>query len=140
MGAVFTTKSSKTIDISVDVNGKRHRVSFMPSVLFGVKGESLYSTADDAVAEALKKHKYYGVYFYLKSEDAPVSEVETTKTIEDELRDPDTAVYDESVTTKGMAVAYVQGNYDGVFTATTVEDMKREAARKWNVIFKNWGK
>ena len=112
----------------------------MPSVLFGVKGESLYSTADDAMVQALKNHKYYGVYFFLKSEDAPVLINEVTMTIEDELLDPATAVYDESVTTKGMAVAYIQGNYDGVFTTTTVEDMKREAAQKWNVIFKNWGK
>lgn len=115
----------------------------MPSVLFGVKGESLYSTADDAMVQALKNHKYYGVYFFLKSEDSSTTSteaVEPAKTIEDELRDPDTAVYDETVTTKGMAVAYIQGNYDGVFTATTVEEMKREAARKWNVYFKNWGK
>ena len=140
MGAIFTTKSTKTIDISLRVNGELHRVSFMPSVLFGVKGESLYSTADDAMVQALKNHKYYGVYFFLKSEDAPVLINEVTMTIEDELLDPATAVYDESVTTKGMAVAYIQGNYDGVFTTTTVEDMKREAAQKWNVIFKNWGK
>ena len=140
MGAIFTTKSTKTIDISVKVNGKSHRVSFMPSVLFGIKGESLYSTADEEITKALKNHKYYGVYFFLKSEDAPVLINEVTKTIEDELLDPATAVYDETVTTKGMAVAYIQGHYDDVFTATTVEDMKREAARKWNVIFKNWGK
>ena len=140
MGAIFTTKSTKTIDISLRVNGELHRVSFMPSVLFGVKGESLYSTADDAMVQALKNHKYYGVYFFLKSEDAPVLINEVTKTIEDELKDPSTAVYDETVTTKGMAVAYIQGNYDDVFTASTVEEMKREAARKWNVIFKNWGK
>ena len=115
----------------------------MPSVLFGVKGESLYSTADDAIAEALKNHKYYGVYFFLKSEDNSETSAETTepvKTIEDELRDPETAIYDETVTTKGMAVAYIQGNYDAIFTTSTVEEMKREAARKWNVIFKNWGK
>lgn len=140
MGAIFTTKSTKTIDISVKVNGKSHRVSFMPSVLFGVKGESLYSTADEDITKALKNHKYYGVYFFLKSEDAPALIKDDAKTIEDELLDPATAVYDETVTTKGMAVAYIQGNYDGVFTTTTVEDMKREAARKWNVIFKNWGK
>lgn len=140
MGAIFTTKSTKTIDIGVEVNGKLQRISFMPSVLFGVKGESLFSTADEAVAEALKKHKHYGVYFFLKSEDAPAANAEKAKTIEDELRDPSTAVYNDTVTTKGMAVAYIQGNYDGVFTATTVEEMKREAARKWNVYFKNWGK
>lgn len=143
MGAIFTTKSTKTIDISLRVNGELHRVSFMPSVLFGVKGESLYSTADDAMVQALKNHKYYGVYFFLKSEDSSTTSTETVepaKTIEDELKDPATAVYDETVTTKGMAVAYIQGNYDDVFTATTVEEMKREAARKWNVNFKNWGK
>lgn len=140
MGAIFTTKSTKTIDISVKVNGKSHRVSFMPSVLFGVKGESLYSTADEDITKALKNHKYYGVYFFLKNEDAPVLIKDDAKTIEDELKDPATAVYDETVTTKGMAVAYIQGNYDDVFTATTVEEMKREAARKWNIIFKNWGK
>ena len=139
MGAIFTTKSTKTIDISVKVNGKSHRVSFMPSVLFGIKGESLDSTADEDITKALKNHKYYGVYFFLKSEDAPALIKDDAKTIEDELLDPATAVYDETVTTKGMAVAYIQGNYDGVFTTTTVEDMKREAARKWNVIFKNWG-
>lgn len=112
----------------------------MPSVLFGVKGESLYSTADDAMVQALKNHKYYGVYFFLKSEDAPVLINEEKKTIEDDLADPENAIIVESVTTKGMAVAYIQGMYGESFTATTVEDMKREAAQKWNVIFPKWGK
>jgi hypothetical protein len=140
MGAIFTTKSTKTIDISVKVNGKSHRVSFMPSVLFGIKGESLYSTADEEITQALKNHKYYGVYFFLKSEDAPVLINEEPKTIEDELTDIENAIIVESVTTKGMAVAYIQGMYGESFTATTVEDMKREAAQKWNVIFPKWGK
>lgn len=140
MGAIFTTKSTKTIDISVKVNGKSHRVSFMPSVLFGIKGESLYSTADEEITQALKNHKYYGVYFFLKSEDAPVLINEEEKTIEDDLADPENAIIVESVTTKGMAVAYIQGMYGESFTATTVEDMKREAAQKWNVIFPKWGK
>lgn len=112
----------------------------MPSVLFGVKGESLYSTADDAMVQALKNHKYYGVYFFLKSEDAPVLINEEEKAIEDDLADPENAIIVESVTTKGMAVAYIQGMYGESFTATTVEDMKREAAQKWNVIFPKWGK
>lgn len=112
----------------------------MPSVLFGVKGESLYSTADEDITKALKNHKYYGVYFFLKSEDAPVLINEEGKTIEDDLADPENAIIVESVTTKGMAVAYIQGMYGESFTATTVEDMKREAAQKWNVIFPKWGK
>lgn len=140
MGAIFTTRSTKTIDISIKVKGKVQRVSFMPSVLFGVKGESLYSTADDDIAEALKNHKYYGVYFFLKSEDAPVLINEETKTIEDELADADNAIIVDNVTTKGMAIAYIQGMYGESFTATTVEDMKREAAQKWNTLFPKWGK
>jgi hypothetical protein len=142
MGAIFTTKSTKTIDISVKVNGKSHRVSFMPSVLFGMKGESLYSTADEDITKALKNHKYYGVYFFLKSEDAPAPVLinEETKTIEDELTDPENAIIVESVTTKGMAIAYIQGMYGESFTTTTVEDMKREAAQKWNTLFPKWGK
>lgn len=140
MGAIFTTKSTKTIDISVKVNGKSHRVSFMPSVLFGMKGESLYSTADEDITKALKNHKYYGVYFFLKSEDAPVLINEEPKTIEDELCDPANPIIVESVTTKGMAIAYIQGMYGESFTTTTVEDMKREAAQKWNTLFPKWGK
>lgn len=143
MGAIFTTKSTKTIDISLRVNGVLHRVSFMPSVLFGVKGESLYSTADDAMVQALKNHKYYGVYFFLKSEDSSTTNteaVEPAKPIEDDLTDPENAIIVESVTTKAMAIAYIQGMYGESFTATSVEEMKREAAKKWNTLFPKWGK
>lgn len=115
----------------------------MPSVLFGVKGESLYSTADDAMVQALKNHKYYGVYFFLKSEDSPITSIEAVepaKTIEDELADAENAIIVENVTTKGMAVAYIQGMYGESFTTTSVEEMKREAAKKWNTLFPKWGK
>lgn len=119
-------------------------MSFTFPVLYGNKGVSTFSTNDTALVEALKAHPEYGSLFYIKEGDEGAEkgaiDTEVIKTIEDELLDPATAVYDETVTTKGMAVAYIQGNYDGVFTTTTVEDMKREAARKWNVIFKNWGK
>lgn len=143
MSAVFTTKSSSSISISVNVGGKTQRVSFIPAALFGVKGESLYSTADEALIEAMKKHKSFGVYFFLKSETAPVTTAnkkEIIKAIEDELADLENATIVESVTTKGMAVAYIQGMYGESFTSTTVEEMKREAAKKWNTLFPKWGK
>lgn len=147
MFAVFTTGSSLDLNMGIEVNGEVKYVKFIPAVLYGSKGESLFSTNDAALIDAMKKHHYYGVYYTVKEEindECSVNEAccttEPVKTIEEELRDPETAVYDETVTTKGMAVAYIQGNYDDVFTATTVEEMKREAARKWNVIFKNWGK
>lgn len=129
------------------VNGRIHNVKFVPSTLFGVKGESLYSTADEAVAEAMKKHKNFGVLYFLKSESMSEEEVTNKKveetehkTIEDELVDAENAIIVESVTTKGMAIAYIQGMYGESFTATTVEDMKREAAQKWNTLFPKWGK
>ena len=140
---VFTTGGSICPKICVEVRGKLVNVNFIPSVLFGVRGESTFATRDKDLADAIKAHHYFGTYIFVKRETNETPEVVAdakSKTIEDELRDPETAVYDESVTTKGMAVAYIQGNYDGVFTTTTVEEMKREAARKWNVIFKNWDK
>lgn len=140
----FTTGDARNLTLSIKVNGRTRWVSFTFPVIYGNKGVSTFSTSDKALIEALKRHPEYGTLFYIKEsiEESPIMGVndESAKTIEDELRDPETAVYDETVTTKGMAVAYIQGNYDDVFTATTVEEMKREAARKWNVIFKNWGK
>ena len=119
-------------------------VNFIPSVLFGVRGESTFSTRDKDLADAIKAHHYFGTYIFVKREtdETPkvVAEDAKPKTIEDELRDSANAIIVENVTTKAMAIAYIQGMYGESFTATSVEEMKREAARKWNVIFKNWGK
>lgn len=141
MATIFTTKGPLDISFSVCVKGRWQTVKFTPAALFGVKAESLY-VAEDELASAMKKHHWFGIHFFVKEEGTATADVtaDATMAIEDELRDPETAVYDETVTTKGMAVAYIQGHYDGVFTTTTVEEMKREAARKWNVIFKNWGR
>lgn len=143
MFTVFTTKTPLDITFTVKVGDKMRKVSFVTSALYGTKGESLF-IADAEVAEAMKKHPWYGVHFFVKEEvkanNSNVEKDNKPKTIEDELRNPETAVYDETVTTKTMAVAYIQGMFDENFTSTTVEDMKREAARKWNIIFKNWGK
>lgn len=140
MRTIFT--SNIDLSFSINVNGVARKVKFISSAMYGTKCESLFS-ADAELAKAMKEHPFYGTYYRVKEEPKEtkaIPEASEVKTIEDELKDPATAVYDETVTTKGMAVAYIQGNYDDVFTATTVEEMKREAARKWNVIFKNWGK
>ena len=142
MLTTFTTRCPINLEIFVNVNGKYRSAKFTFPVIYGNKGMSTFSTDSADMVKALKAHPDFNVVFFLKDEPKKEYEVvvEKAKTIEDELKDPATAVYDETVTTKGMAVAYIQGNYDDVFTATTVEEMKREAARKWNVIFKNWGK
>lgn len=142
MRTIFTTRSPLDLSLAIKVNGVIRKVKFVSSAIYGTKCESLFS-ADEELAEAMMKHPLFGVYYYVK--EMPKSVVEASKedkpkTIEDELTDIENAIIVESVTTKGMAVAYIQGMYGESFTATTVEDMKREAARKWNVYFKNWGK
>ena len=144
MLTTFTTHGIQQLTLLVQAGETTHKVVFTVPVVYGNMGKACFTTCDKELIKAMKAHHMFGVFFFVKEElsDSDDTEVAATntKTIEDELKDPATAVYDETVTTKGMAVAYIQGNYDGVFTATTVEEMKREAARKWNVIFKNWGK
>lgn len=140
----FTTGDARNLTMSIKVNGRTRWVKFTFPVIYGNKGKSTFSTCDKALIEALCTHPEYGSLFYiLETVEDEIVDASTSipfKTIEDELLDPATAVYNETVTTKGMAVAYIQGMYGESFTATTVEDMKREAAQKWNVIFPKWGK
>ena len=140
----FTTGDARNLTMSIKVNGRTRWVKFTFPVIYGNKGKSTFSTCDKALIEALSKHPEYGSLFYIletvEEEIVDASTSMPSKTIEDELLDPATAVYNETVTTKGMAIAYIQGMYGESFTATTVEDMKREAAQKWNVIFPKWGK
>ena len=96
---VFTTGGSLCPKICVEVRGKLVNVNFIPSVLFGIRGESTFSTRDKDLAEAIKAHHYFGTYIFVKRETEETPKVEdkvVVKTIEDELRDPETAVYDES--------------------------------------------
>lgn len=142
MATIFTTKSPLDISFAVCVNGRWQTVKFIPAAMYGVKSESLF-VADDELAEAMKRHHWFGVNFFIKEEveeaNGAVAE-EAIKPIEDELADADNAIIVESVTTKGMAVAYIQGMYGESFTATSVEEMKREAAKRWNTLFPKWGK
>lgn len=142
MATIFTTKSPLDISFAVCVNGRWQTVKFIPAAMYGVKSESLF-VADDELAEAMKRHHWFGVNFFVKEEveetNGAVAE-EAIKTIEEDLADADNAIIVDNVTTKGMAVAYIQGMYGESFTATSVEDMKREAARRWNTLFPKWGK
>lgn len=140
----FAIDDHRNLTLSIKVNGRTRWVTFTFPVLYGNRGISTFSTNDPNLIEALKKHKEFGTLFYIKDgePDVPTPNVVTQepKSIEDDLTDPENAIIVDSVTTKGMAVAYIQGMFGESFTATTVEDMKREAARKWNVLFPKWGK
>lgn len=143
MRTVFTTRRPSNLALCVKIRGSYRTIRFAPPVYFGIAYESTYSTIDEDIIDALKKHSDFNVTFFIKSEEAEVPKVEESpkaKTIEDELSDADNATIVDSVTTKGMAIAYIQGMYGDNFTTTTVEDMKREAAKRWNVVFTKWGK
>lgn len=144
MLTTFTTHCPLNLEIFVNVNGKFRSAKFTFPVIYGNKGVSTFSTDSVDMVNALKNHPDFNVVFFLKEEPNPmvaeVVEEVKPKTIEDDLTDPENAIIVESVTTKGMAVAYIQGMYGESFTATTVEDMKREAAKKWNTLFPKWGK
>ena len=140
MRTIFT--SNIDLSFTLKVNGVARKVKFISSAMYGTKCESLFS-ADTELAKAMKEHPFYGTYYRVKEEPKEakaISEASEVKTIEDELGDAENAIIVESVTTKGMAIAYIQGMYGESFTATTVEDMKREAAQKWNTLFPKWGK
>lgn len=137
----FTTGDARNLTMSIKVNGRTRWVKFTFPVIYGNKGKSTFSTCDKALVDALKAHPEYGSLFYImETIDEPNTEdsnayTTTAKTIEEELLDPATAIYDDTVTTRRKAVAYIQGKFDEMFTSTTVDEMKREAARRWNVVF-----
>lgn len=140
MRTIFT--SNIDLSFTININGVTRKVKFISSAMYGTKCESLFS-ADAELAKAMKEHPFYGTYYRVKEESKEtkaIPEASKTENIEDELSDAENAIIVDSVTTKGMAVAYIQGMFGESFTATTVEDMKREAAKKWNVLFPKWGK
>lgn len=137
----FTTGSSHNLTIFLNVGKRRVKVQMFPPMHFGNMGEATYSTTDEALAEALKKHPAFGGNFFLKSEKeiAPkVKEVVAEKP-EDFLDYTKDIIYEDSVNTKTKAVAYIQGMFDEAFSNTSsVDAMKKEAAKRWNVIFNAW--
>lgn len=140
---VFTTGGSICPKFCVKVRGRLVNVNFIPSVLFGIRGESTFATRDKDLADAIKAHHYFGTYIFVKREtdEAPkVVEEAKSKSVEEDLKDSANAIIVENVTTKAMAIAYIQGMYGENFTSTSVEEMKREAAKRWNTLFPKWGK
>lgn len=136
----FVTGDSKSLTLHLIVKGRREKVHIEAPVAYGITDKAYYSTSNEDIAEALKKHPYYGEQFRLESEvDDTPKEVEVVVKPEDLLTDAENAIYEESVTSKAKAVAYIQGMYDESFANTSsIEEMKKEAARRWNIIFVNW--
>lgn len=138
---VFYTREPRNLSLAFVVNGKLRPVTFTTPVLYGNVGNSTFTAHDSELAKAMKESPYFNTVYYVKEEREDRDNTTIVqKPIEDELCDPKNPIIVETVTTKGMAAAYIQGMYGETFTATSVEEMKREAARKWNILFPNWGK
>lgn len=143
MITTFTTHGIQQLTLLFKVGDVLKTVVFTVPVVYGNMGKACYTTSDRELIDAMKAHNMFNVNYFVKEEIGDTDSDATSdnvKTIEDELRDPANPIIVESVTTKGMAAAYIQGMYGESFTATSVEEMKREAARKWNILFPKWGK
>lgn len=142
MITVFTTRDRSHYNLSVKVDNTWRTVKFEPPVIHGNVLQSTFSTSDPKLTKALKEHPWFDKIFFVQRtiDDTPTAPAKV-KTIEEELKDPDTAIRNESVTTKQMAIAFIQGSFSETFSAPnlSVEEMKREAARRWNVLFVKWG-
>lgn len=137
----FVTGDSKSLTLHLIVKGRREKVHIEAPVAYGITDKAYFSTSNEDIAEALKKHPYYGEQFRLESEvdDTPKETEVVEEKLEDLLADPVNVIFEESVTSKAKAVAYIQGMYDESFANTSsIEEMKKEAARRWNIIFVNW--
>lgn len=143
MITVFTTRDRSHYNLSVKVDNTWRTVKFEPPVIHGNVLQSTFSTSDPKLTKALKEHPWFDKIFFVQHtiDDTPTISA-NVKTIEEELKDADTAIHNEAVTTKQMAIAFIQGTFDESFSQPnmSVEEMKREAARRWNVTFPNWGK
>lgn len=137
----FVTGTTKSVTIHLRVNGRSERVNIEAPVSYGITDKAYYITTNEDIAEALKKHPFFGEQIFLESEvdDAPkVAEVVAEKP-EDFLDYTKDIVYEDSVNTKTKAVAYIQGMFGETFSNTSsVDAMKKEAAKRWNVIFNAW--
>lgn len=136
----FVTGDTKGMTIHLRINGRGERVNIEPPVSYGLKDKAYYITSNSAIAEELKRHPAFNILFFLESEvdHTPVVE-KKEKVVVDYLQDEDSAIYEETVTSKAKAVAYVQGMYDEAFQdMSSIDAMKKEAAQRWNVIFVNW--
>lgn len=116
-------------------------VEFLPAVYFGRIENATFSTNDPDIIEALKKNPDFGSLISIR-EQKQHAEIEETPTAaptpESVLANPDSVVYEESVTSAATATLWLQKTHGEVFSSSKVADMKIEVARKYNTIFPNW--
>ncbi len=144
MKTTFTLNDHSRLELYViRANGQGSTVRFVPPVLFGNVGVSTFTTNDDALAAAIKKHPYYGQIVFLREEVANAAETPKTVTVAEskdyaalcDATKPIVTV--DAVTSIAAANHWLQSEHGQVFSSKKIDDIKSEAASKYNTLFPN---
>lgn len=101
------------------------------SKMFG-KDILLESTIEDAVEEKIEKKAEE------KVEEVDEVVAPTAKTYEEYLTNPEEVVRETTVTTLQKAKMWLQATHGKTFKGVTKDDIRKEAAEKYNTLFENW--
>lgn len=148
---IFQLSHNRKYTTFAETSHGMQKVQFEPVVGFGYIKNSIFSTNDEEVIDALKKHREYGSLFSIQEEGResdlprttstvayPTSRPEETSDLRSLLPDPEHVIEEPSVTSVQMANNWLQRNHNCVFEATRAKDIRIEAAKRYNVIFTNW--
>ena len=111
-----------------------------------------FITSDVELQKAIESSKLFGKDILLEStiEDAVEKKAEekveevaevvapTIKTYEEYLTNPEEVVRETTVTTLQKAKMWLQATHGKTFKGVTKDDIRKEAAEKYNTLFENW--
>lgn len=103
-----------------------------------------FVTSDKELQEAMEKSVMFNRDYTLAS--VVEDKTETKEVVKEDaptdykalLKDAESVIEEPSVTTIQKAKMWLQANYGKSFKGTTKDDIKREAASLYNVLFPNW--
>lgn len=140
--AVFRVLNNKKYRTSVRLpDGVLQPIRFEQAAYYGGVDESLYTTSNSQIIEALKRHPAFGVTVFLKEEEPAAPDTGDTETeidLESLLPDPDNAIREETVTSAAKATTWLQANLDYIVPKDLSKDEIKIEAAKRGVIFSNW--
>lgn len=130
--AVFTFKTPSGIKVITFDHGSRHH---------GRNG--YFITSDEELQEAIEKSGYFGTEIILdeqtiKEETPKQEEPKVVTNYREMLSDMENATEVAEITSIQKAKMWLQANHGKSFVGTTKDDIKREAATSYNVLFPNW--
>lgn len=111
-----------------------------------------FITSDVELQKAIESSKMFGKDILLESTivdavekkaEEKVEEVAkvvapTAKTYEEYLTNPEEVVRETTVTTLQKAKMWLQATHGKTFKGVTKDDIRKEAAEKYNTLFENW--